>query len=390
MRGRLPIILTIALLAMFLPASATAAEAPWTPVTPAFTLPAESAGLFDVAAVSPTDVWAVGGGQSDAEQTLIAHWTGAGWQHVEEPSVPNFEYTLWAVDAVSARDVWAVGDGSAPALWPRSAPAVAHYDGTAWSSVPAPAPPSSDVSTSSDELFDLDMLSATDGWAVGWRTTWLRTGETTQQPLVLRWQNGQWVTVSLPAIDDGLLEHVYARAGNDVWAVGSSARSALVMHFDGTRWSRVDVPRSGVADAYNRLRAVTAVSANEVWAVGDTCVTLAEGNACQPLILRLSRGAWRVVPTAGDRGTNLVGVVARSSNDVWAVGYNLPVGGQEANYTARWDGQRFTTVPTNAGSLPTRSGLASALEGITQLPGTTELWAVGWRADGNPQVIRHG
>lgn len=393
MRGRLPVVLTIALLAVPLPASATVAEAPWAPVAPALARPEnlKSAGLSDVAAVSPTDIWAVGGGWSDIEETLIEHWTGAGWQRVKEPSVPNFHYDLWAVDAVSARDVWAVGDGSTPEQWPRATAVIAHYDGTSWSVVPAPVPPSSNsaVLANSDTLSGVDMLSATDGWAVGWRDTWFDTGETTEQPLVMRWQNGQWVRAGLPDIDDGMFEHVYARADNDVWAVGSSGRSALVMHFDGVRWSRIGVPHGGVADAVNGLRAVTAVSAGEVWAVGSACVQLDEGTACQPLILRLSGGVWRVVPTAGDSGTNLVGVVARSSDDVWMVGYDLPAGGQEANYAEHWDGQRFTTVPADAGSVSTRGDLASALEAVTRIPGTAELWAVGWQA-GNPQVIRHG
>jgi hypothetical protein len=382
----------IALLAVPLPASATVAEGPWTPVVPALTRPEnlKTVGLSDVAAVSPADVWAVGGGWSDSDtaQTLIAHWTGAGWQRATEPSVPDFQYDLWGADAVSAGDVWAVGDGTTTESWPLSTAVFTHYDGTSWSLVPPPAPPlNPDVVATSEALSDLDMLSATDGWAVGWHDTWFATGETAEQPLVMRWRNGQWVTVSLPDVDNGRLEHVYARAANDVWAVGSSWRSSLVMHFDGVRWSRIGVPHSGVADTINTLRAVTAVSGGEVWAVGDVCVSL-DVLVCQPLILRLSDGVWRVAPTAGDHGTNLVGVVARSSNDVWMVGYDLPQGGQEANYSEHWDGQRLTTVPANAGSFSTRGDLASALEAVTRIPGTAELWAVGWQA-GTPQVIRH-
>lgn len=387
MRGRLPMILTIALLAASLPAHAAADETAWAPVTPVFAPPdnLSAVGLNDVAAVSPADVWAVGGGWSDIEEPLIAHWTGTGWRPVEAPSAPNLQYSLSAVDAVSARDVWAVGNGMpspAPDFLP--VPVIAHYDGATWSLVPVPAPPSSN----SEVLTDVDMTSGTDGWTVGWRA-----GSPTEplRPLVMRWRHGRWVTVRLPDLggDNAMLDHVYARAGNDVWAVGSQGDSALVMHFDGGRWRRIAVPHGGVADAVNGLRAVTAVSAGEVWAVGSACVPVADGAACQPLILRLSGGVWRVVPTAGDRGTNLQDVVARSSDDVWAVGYDLPAGGQEADYAEHWDGQRFTTVPTDGGSVSTRGDLASALEAVTRIPGTAELWAVGWQA-GDAQVIRHG
>jgi hypothetical protein len=395
MSGRLRTVLMIGLLAAFVPAYATAAvpayaaaaETPWTLVTPALARPdnLSSAGLFDVAAVSPADVWAVGGGWSDSEQPVIAHWTGADWRPVQAPPVPNFQYNLSAVDVVSARDVWAVGNGMAsPSPDFATTPVIAHYDGTAWSLVPTPAPRSSDP----DVLTDVDMISATEGWAVGWRGA---SAPKPLQPLIMRWHNGRWVRVSLSHIGGGnaMLQRVYARAGNDVWAVGSEGDSALVMHFDGVRWRRIGVPRGGVANASNELRAVTVVSPGDVWAAGAACFTRADGIvACQPLVLHLSAGVWRVVPTAGDRGTFLLGVVARASNDVWVVGYDLPQVGQESNYVEHWDGRRFVPVPADAGPLAAQGDPASALEDVTQIPGTTELWAVGWR-DGDPQVIRH-
>ncbi|MFL6118002.1 MAG: hypothetical protein ACJ73U_00095 [Actinophytocola sp.] len=300
--------------------------------------------------------------------------------------MPNFQYTLSAVDAVSARDVWAVGSGmGAPDPDFHYVPVIAHYDGTTWSFVPAPAPPATSVYA----LTDIDMISATDGWAVGWQGR-LSVGAT--QPLVMRWRNGRWVTVTLPDVggDFTMLHHVYARAGDDVWAVGYENDSALVLHFDGTRWSRIAVPHGGAAGESNDLRAVTAVSAGEVWAVGFTCLPGGGGGECQPLILHLAGGSWQVVPTAGDRGTYLLDVVARESNDVWVVGYDQPVGVQDTNYVEHWDGQRFTTVPVDARSLAVRGGLASALAAVTRIPDTAELWAVGWQDVDVPQVIRHG
>jgi hypothetical protein len=384
-RRRLTTILAVALVAAAVPAQASAAEEPWTPVTPGPARPddLEPAVLSDVAAVSPTDVWAVGSGWSNVEEPLITHWTGAGWTEAQEPAAPDFEYHLTGVDAVSARDVWAAGGGqslSAPTF--RAVAVTAHFDGTAWSMVPVPAPSATD----SYALSDIDMVSATDGWAVGWVS-----GTKLFQPLVLRWRNGRWMRALLPVIsgDSVLLNNVYARAADDVWAVGRQGDVGLVLHFDGTQWTRMSVPHSGTTDAWNELRGVTAVSAGEAWAVGTSCVA-GEGDdvVCQPLILRLTGGVWRVVKQAGDTGTHLVGVVARSSDDVWAVGYDAPPGVQESNHTEHWNGDRFVTVPVSTGIAP-RGGLASALEGVTRIPGTAELWAVGWR-DNGPLAIRHG
>lgn len=381
MRGRILTVLTVALLAAAVPAEA---ETSWTPVTPAPPTDLSSAGLFDVSAVSPSDVWAVGNGWTDSQQPLIDHWTGAGWQSVTPPSRPDLQYSITGVDAVSARDVWVVGNGEAlPAPGYTALAVVAHYDGTAWSLAPAPTP------AGYAALSDVDMLSARDGWAVGWQTPALAQP---LRPLVMRWRGGAWSTISVPRVDGGnaQLSHVSARAANDVWAVGSVGDTPLVMHYDGVRWTRMAVPTgSGGADAFETLRSVVAVSAGEAWAVGDSCVLVDDGTACTPLVLRLCGGSWRVVPTAGD-GTNLRDVVVRSSTDVWVVGYDLPPGGVEANHVEHWDGQRFTTVPTTGGGgVSTRGQLASALEAATRLPGTNELWAVGWQATG-PQAIRHG
>jgi hypothetical protein len=383
MRRRLPTILTILLLAASPPAPATAAETAWTAVTPALARPDNytSAGVSDVAAVSPTDVWTVGGGwgENDGSQNLIAHWSGAGWRQVVAPAAPSVVYRLSALDAVSARDVWAVGN-TLPSWNIPSTTVIAHYDGTAWSF--APVPPAQPAN--SYVLTDVDMVSATDGWAVGWRG-----GPPTEKleiaPLMMRWQNGRWGTVTLPDLDgaDVTLQHLHVRSGNDVWAVGNQGDTALVVHFDGTRWSRIDVPR---VDG-DVLWSVTAVSAGDVWAVGTSCVWDGVGT-CKPLVLHLSGGVWRVVPTTGDGGTHLVDVVARSANDVWVVGYGISPSGYESNHVEHWDGRRFTLVPADAGLFAAQGGLASALEAVTRIPGTTEVWAVGWQ-DSDPQVIRH-
>jgi hypothetical protein len=392
MRGRLSTVLTIALLAASLPPHATAAEAPWTAVTPALPRPEnlDPAGLSDVAAVSTTDIWAVGDGWSDTQQPLIAHWTGAGWDPVEEPPVPNLQYSLSAVDALSTRDVWAVGSGMAsPAPDFHPVPVIAHYNGTTWSVTKTPVPPSSSLAT----LTDIDMTSPTNGWAVGWRTN---SPTAPSQSLAMHWQNNRWTTTTLPQIAgiSALLNSVHAQAGNnnDVWAVGSQGDSALVMHFNGTQWTQQPVPQPGTTDAFNELQAVTTTATNDVWAVGATCTPITDGATCKPLILHLSNNTWQLIPTADTQGTNLRDITARSNNDIWAVGYDLPPGGQETTYTEHWDGKTFTTIPsntnTNTNTPTTRGDLASALEAITQIPKTTTLWAAGWQ-ENTPQLIQH-
>jgi hypothetical protein len=68
-----------------------------------------------VAAVSASDVWAVGdynnaaSTSSGSEQTLTEHWDGTSWHAVPSPNPGSFSNILIGVAAVPARDAWAVG-----------------------------------------------------------------------------------------------------------------------------------------------------------------------------------------------------------------------------------------------------------------------------------------
>src|SRR5207244_1982808 len=71
---------------------------------------------------------------------------------------------------------------------------------------------------------------------------------------------------------NGYLKTVAAISANDVWAVGdyynisSVAYQTLVEHWDGSNWSIV--PSPNVGSLYNHLYGVAAVSASYIWAVG--------------------------------------------------------------------------------------------------------------------------
>jgi hypothetical protein len=67
--------------------------------------------LLGVTAISTSNVWAVGYYQSDsgAVQTLVEHWNGTSWSVVASPNSASTINQLFAVAAVSATDIWAVG-----------------------------------------------------------------------------------------------------------------------------------------------------------------------------------------------------------------------------------------------------------------------------------------
>lgn len=67
--------------------------------------------LAGVAAVSATDVWAVGYYYNSSSQavTLIEHWNGTSWSVVKSPNIGSGANDLYSVAATSATGVRAVG-----------------------------------------------------------------------------------------------------------------------------------------------------------------------------------------------------------------------------------------------------------------------------------------
>jgi hypothetical protein len=93
-----------------------------------------------VTALSPTDVWAVGSRLVDYDdiRATIAHWDGSQWQIVPSPDLRGQGGSeLTGVAAISPTDIWAVGIvGASGNLQTLSE----HWDGTSWSIIPSPSP----------------------------------------------------------------------------------------------------------------------------------------------------------------------------------------------------------------------------------------------------------
>ncbi len=68
--------------------------------------------LFDVTAVSATNVWAVGTYSNNRYgpfHTLAEQWNGSQWQVLSSPSPGKTINKLTGVAALSATNLWAVG-----------------------------------------------------------------------------------------------------------------------------------------------------------------------------------------------------------------------------------------------------------------------------------------
>ena len=370
------------LLAVFLVAASSGSAAPVANDTlliehwdgTAWTQQATPAGgsLHGIAALSPTNVWAVGRSLVVGNAALAVHWDGSSWQRVSMPKPGGSESFFLSVAGRAGGDVWAVGywqkTGAAP-----ERPLIEHWNGTRWRIAPSPQP------RSGSELLGVAVLSPRNAWAVG--------GSTAPGPsraLIEHWDGTRWRIVPSPIHSrhgHDVLSGVAAVSPRSVWAVGGRRQThgpqtpqTLVLHWNGEKWSRVRSPSPGVGAG---LFSVAAAGRRDVWAVGE----FRAGRREQPLAEHWDGRSWRAVPVPPADPNSpyeaLAAVAPGSAGVAWAAGYVLegPIRGSttfEQTVLERWDGTSWTLVTP-----PQLATRGDAFYGLAALS-SRAAWAVGW------------
>jgi hypothetical protein len=86
-----------------------------------------------LAGAASDDVWAVG--SEPTSDLRVAHWGGSRWTTVPVPRTgPDYSASLTGVAALSPSDAWAVGFGQMPRRHPPAL--IGHWDGARWRLVP--------------------------------------------------------------------------------------------------------------------------------------------------------------------------------------------------------------------------------------------------------------
>lgn len=216
-------------------------------------------------------------------------------------------------------------------------------------------------------LHDVSVISPCKAFAVG-----TYRHDDVERALIERWNGTKWSIVDLPdfgAAHDGL-QGVAAVSANDVWAVGNvitetSRDRPLILRWQGKSWTQIPTPATGES----RLYAVDVVAPDDIWAVGQRRVDGTD----QPLIERWNGVRWKVVPTPElSSGGSLYAVDASGPNSAWAVG-RREVGGRTVPLTMWWNGTRWRVRPA-----PTIDDEDShELTGVV-LISRSKAWAVGY------------
>jgi hypothetical protein len=248
-------------------------------------------------------------------------------------SLPSSVSALYAVDMVSSTDGWAVGRSGT----------ILHWNGSTWSQVQSPT---------TWDLHTVSMVSSTLGWIGGSRGT------------VLRWDGAQhgWTIVASPA--NWHVNSISATSADDAWAaVVNMVNNSTLMHWDGQAWTNVFT-----TPGYEVMNSVSMVSPDYGWAVGRVdsqhCSIVVWPATCpdaEESIRRWNGTSWSTV--SGAYARCLLSVDTLGANEAWAVGGN-PNCGTEALH---WNGVSWTSLSYTWGIQMRDVDIVSP----------TDAWAVG-------------
>ena len=293
-----------------------------------------------IIAITKDQAWAVGAPWSsrhDSKRTLL-RWDGKTWSTFANPTPLDF---IGPMSFVNENDGWAIVDET---LYPSPGSYLAHWDGKAWIKV-IDTPP----------LYDIEMLSANDGWAVG------------KSGVMYRWGGQIWQVYHSPVTNDRWITDLSFVSENDGWAI---VDHEAVIRWNGFEWQEMSFP-----DKISPLR-ISMSSATAGWIIGDDETNYfifilwdgknwAQSTSDQPLIpddsianiTALPNGeAWGVFDYGDSQIWHWDGISWKpykpmklprtkamdfiSSGEAWIVG--------EEGYLAHWDGLQLKQITSPA------------------------------------------
>ena len=272
--------------------------------------------LTGVRAISRRDAWSVGTSdvvhhQIQYVHTLALRWNGRGWHRVGTPH-PGVDSWLAAV-AGWRKDLWAVGRWTRTGLYQRGL--ILHWNGRRWSRVRAPG------LVRMSRLTSLSAVARGDVWAAGD----VFNDTTGYQPLLLHWNGARWHRAATPELSaTSEIDAASATSDRDVWLGGQG-----LLHWDGSSLAQV-------MSNTQPVNALDAFSRTDAW-LASGC----DGCAPPAVMMHWDGARWSPNPTPnpGDQADALDSIGGSGSADLWAVGTYLSSSiGHYRTLILHWDG----------------------------------------------------
>jgi hypothetical protein len=244
--------------------------------------------------------------------------------------VPGRHSELKSIEVIAEDDVWAVGSDKRGLHVSSADMLLQHWDGSTWT-----RDPFYDQTLNGwvNELSEIDAVAPNDVWAVGTRYD----GVNLSLPLILHWDGTAWTRLPDPAglEDQAGLRAVEAISANDVWAVGWTGddiehMQVLILHWDGSKWSKVAVAAISGSEGRSALDDMAVIAPDDIWAIGFRSESSVFYERGHHLVLHWDGSAWNVMPITGlepaenssDRGVSLTAIAGTAPDDIWVVGYH--------------------------------------------------------------------
>jgi hypothetical protein len=250
--------------------------------------------LYGVQILAEDDIWAAG-----AEGTAI-HWDGTGWTVLPTGTGRHF-YRLFVLAPDNVYTCGSVGT-------------LMHYDGTSWTTITPP--PWAAVDLQSMWAFEPSTL-----WIVG------ATG------LIARYHVDTDTWEQMVSGTGEVLYSIWGAAPDDLWVAGGAAVGDVLLHWDGTAWSRDEA--APVLDP----RGLLGLSG----LAGDNIIVHGRDGG----IMHYDGTSWR--PMEGGVTASLRAIAGLSGRDVFVTGTATSFGGDVSTGLLRNDGGRWRLADWRTG-----------------------------------------
>ena len=300
---------------------------------------------------------------------------GPAWTQTQLPVPAGWDdgYAYLGISAVSPIDIWAVGNAQrfATSGNPRFGEAItAHWDGSAWT---LHVPPHPAGETQFDQLGGVAALPGGFAWAVGSSDAFATNGGAIIDHLASgAWTEGTGASLGVGGGGFATYDAIAAVSNSNVWVSATTSDNRhRFQHWNGSRWTSYTVPgETSSSTTISQILAIKAVSATNIWAVGDVST---QGAGEVTLIEHWNGTAWSIsaTPSSPDlRG--LTDLYIGSASNIYAVGRDQTEPFQPV--VLHYNGASWSSI-----TVPNSSG---AWADTVTATSPTDIWLLGQAASG--------